>query len=36
MKTPARDYILSPAYDLINTKLHVVDTDFAYKKGLLE
>lgn len=28
------DYFLSPAYDLINTKLHVDDTDFALDKGL--
>jgi serine/threonine-protein kinase HipA len=28
------DYILSPAYDLINTRLHVDDTDFALDKGL--
>lgn len=28
------DYLLSPAYDLINTKLHVDDTDFALEKGL--
>ena len=28
------DYLLSPAYDLINTKLHVSDTDFALDKGL--
>ncbi|MGF7231295.1 type II toxin-antitoxin system HipA family toxin [Arachidicoccus sp.] len=28
------DYLLSPAYDLINTKLHVDDTDFALDKGL--
>jgi serine/threonine-protein kinase HipA len=28
------DYLLSPAYDLINTKLHVNDTDFALDKGL--
>jgi serine/threonine-protein kinase HipA len=26
--------LLSPAYDLINTKLHVDDTDFALQKGL--
>lgn len=30
----AGDYILSPAYDLINTRLHVDDTDFALDKGL--
>ena len=28
------DYLLSPAYDLINTKLHVDDADFALTKGL--
>lgn len=28
------DYLLSPAYDLVNTKLHVDDTDFALNKGL--
>ena len=28
------DYLLSPAYDLINTRLHVDDTDFALEKGL--
>ncbi|MDR2835512.1 MAG: HipA domain-containing protein [Bacteroidales bacterium] len=27
-------YLLSPAYDLINTRLHVDDTDFALDKGL--
>jgi len=29
------DYMLSPTYDLINTKLHVDDTDFALDKGLI-
>lgn len=28
------DYLLSPAYDLVNTRLHVDDTDFALNKGL--
>jgi serine/threonine-protein kinase HipA len=28
------DYLFSPAYDLVNTKLHVDDTDFALDKGL--
>ncbi len=28
------DYFLSPAYDLINTRIHVNDTDFALDKGL--
>ncbi|MFM7022383.1 MAG: type II toxin-antitoxin system HipA family toxin [Flavobacteriales bacterium] len=34
LETLSGDYILSPAYDLINTKLHVKDTNFALKKGL--
>lgn len=28
------DYLLSPAYDLVNTKMHVDDSDFALNKGL--
>lgn len=28
------DYLLSPAYDLVSTKLHVDDSDFALDKGL--
>jgi serine/threonine-protein kinase HipA len=28
------DYLLSPAYDLVNTKMHVDDSDFALDKGL--
>lgn len=28
------DYLFSPAYDLVNTRLHVDDTDFALAKGL--
>jgi serine/threonine-protein kinase HipA len=28
------DYLLSPAYDLVNTKFHVDDADFALDKGL--
>jgi len=34
LESPGGDYLLSPAYDLINTKLHVDDTDFALNKGL--
>jgi serine/threonine-protein kinase HipA len=34
LESPSGDYLLSPAYDLINTKLHVDDTDFALDKGL--
>jgi serine/threonine-protein kinase HipA len=29
------DFLLSPAYDLINTRLHVDDSDFALDKGLI-
>lgn len=28
------DYLLSPAYDLVNTRIHVDDTDFALDKKL--
>ncbi len=28
------DYFLSPAYDLLNTRIHVNDTDFGLDKGL--
>jgi len=34
LETTKGDYILSPAYDLVNTKIHVDDTDFALSKGL--
>lgn len=30
------DFCLSPAYDLLNTRLHVDDTDFALDKGLFK
>jgi serine/threonine-protein kinase HipA len=36
IETPKGDYVLSPAYDLINTRLHVDDTDFALDKGLFK
>ena len=29
------DYLLTPAYDLLNTSIHVNDTDFALKGGLM-
>lgn len=29
-------YRLSPAYDLLNTRIHVADTNFALRKGLFE
>jgi serine/threonine-protein kinase HipA len=34
LESSSGDYLLSPAYDLVNTNLHVDDTDFALDKGL--
>jgi serine/threonine-protein kinase HipA len=34
IESPSGDLLLSPAYDLINTKLHVDDVNFALNKGL--
>ncbi len=34
LESPQGDYFLSPAYDLLNTRLHVDDTDFALSAGL--
>jgi serine/threonine-protein kinase HipA len=34
LETTNGDYLLSPAYDLVNTRIHVDDTDFAFDKGL--
>ena len=34
MESSSGDYLLSPAYDLINTRIHVDDSDFALDKGL--
>ena len=34
LETESGDYFLSPAYDLVNTRIHVDDTDFALDKGL--
>jgi serine/threonine-protein kinase HipA len=34
LETPQGDYILSPAYDLINTRLHVDDSPLALNDGL--
>lgn len=36
LETADGDFKLSPAYDLLNTRLHVDDTDFALKKGLFK
>ncbi len=35
LETPLGDYRLSPAYDLLNTKIHIDDKDFALDDGLL-
>jgi serine/threonine-protein kinase HipA len=34
LESTSGDYFLSPAYDLVNTRMHVHDTDFALDKGL--
>lgn len=36
LETPQGDFRLSPAYDLLNTHIHVDDTDFALDKGLFK
>ena len=36
LQTAQGDYILSPAYDLINTKLHLDDTAIALSNGLFK
>ncbi|TVP43339.1 MAG: type II toxin-antitoxin system HipA family toxin [Mongoliibacter sp.] len=35
METPFGDYRLSPAYDLLNSRIHIEDKDFALEDGLL-
>lgn len=35
LETPMGDYKLSPAYDLLNSKIHIEDKDFALESGLL-
>lgn len=34
-QTPGGDYLLAPAYDLLNTSIHVADEDFALRGGLI-
>lgn len=34
-QTSGGDYLLAPAYDLLNTSIHVVDEDFALQSGLI-
>jgi len=35
LETPLGDFRLSPAYDLINSRIHIEDYDFALEDGLL-
>lgn len=35
LETPLGDYRLSPAYDLLNSRIHIDDSDFALEDGLL-
>jgi serine/threonine-protein kinase HipA len=35
IETPMGDFKLSPAYDLLNSRIHVEDADFALEEGLL-
>lgn len=35
IETQQGDFKLSPAYDLLNTKIHIEDSDFALKEGIL-
>lgn len=35
LETPFGDYRLSPAYDLLNSRIHIDDKDFALDDGLL-
>ena len=35
IETPLGDFKLSPAYDLLNSRLHIDDKDFALEEGLL-
>lgn len=35
LETPLGDFRLSPAYDLLNTRMHINDSDFALDDGLL-
>jgi serine/threonine-protein kinase HipA len=34
-ETPLGDYRLSPAYDLLNSRIHIDDKEFALEDGLL-
>ena len=34
-QTASGDYIMTPAYDLLNTSIHINDSDFALQEGLM-
>ena len=36
LESASGDYLLSPAYDLINSRIHVNDSDFALSRGLFK
>lgn len=36
IETNGGDYVLAPAYDLLNTRIHVNDSDVALKNGLFD
>ena len=36
LETLSGDYVLSPAYDLVNSRIHVDDSDFALNGGLFK
>ena len=35
IETPLGDFKLSPAYDLLNSRIHIEDKDFALNEGLM-
>jgi serine/threonine-protein kinase HipA len=35
IETPQGDFKLSPAYDLLNSRIHIEDKDFAFDEGLI-
>ena len=35
IETPLGDFKLSPAYDLLNSRIHIEDKDFALNEGLI-
>lgn len=35
IETPMHDYRLNPAYDLLNSRIHIEDRDFALEERLL-